>query len=350
MNRQTRTKFNALIKKQCDFYKVDTMAATFDIDPVKSQRLIGKIQHSSEFLQMVNMPIVVNQTGESLRIGVDEFTASRTDTSGNTRRQPKSHHSGTANAYFCNQVNFDTALTYKQLDAWAHQPNFNALVQQKLTRAHALSLISMGFNGHSVAADSDIVAYPMLQDCSKGWLQKLREGNADNYLDSENITLSDDNTLDLVVNQARNAMSSPERLRPDLVVVVGHELLAYNKDRLYAKQGLTPTEKTNIELRQVIDTFGGLPAYDIPYFPRRGILITPFSNLSIYMQRGTMRRSVKDEDHYDRVADYMSNNLDYVVEDLDSMIYISSHRMWLDGETPTAVPDPAETEHYHATV
>ena len=40
----------------------------------------------------------------------------------------------------------------------------------------------IGFNGVSIAADTDIVANPLLQDVNKGWLQKQREENKSRVL------------------------------------------------------------------------------------------------------------------------------------------------------------------------
>ncbi|EEH6281216.1 P2 family phage major capsid protein, partial [Salmonella enterica subsp. enterica serovar Stanley] len=39
------------------------------------------------------------------------------------------------------------------------------------------------------------------------------------------------------------------------------------------------------------------------------------NNLSIYWQRGSMRRLMKDEPEYNRIATYQSINDAYVVED-----------------------------------
>jgi hypothetical protein len=38
-------------------------------------------------------------------------------------------------------------------------------------------------------------------------------------------------------------------------------------------------------------------------------LITPFKNLSIYYQRGGLRRTIKEEPEYNRVATYQSSTM-----------------------------------------
>ncbi|MFV2514393.1 P2 family phage major capsid protein, partial [Escherichia coli] len=60
---------------------------------------------------------------------------------------------------------------------------------------------------------------------------------------------------------------------------------------------------------------GGLDVFLAPFFPEATMLITSFNNLSIYWQKGTMRRRMKDEPEYNRIATYKSINDAYVVED-----------------------------------
>jgi hypothetical protein len=62
---------------------------------------------------------------------------------------------------------------------------------------------------------------------------------------------------------------------------------------------------------------GTLPVMHVPYIPEKTILITKPSNLSIYIQEGTLRRYLKDEPEWDRTSDYQSVNEAYVVEDYE---------------------------------
>jgi P2 family phage major capsid protein len=339
MNNNTRNKYNQMLATQAKIYGVQAMTTPFNIDPEKEQRLIGGIQESDAFLQMVNMVTVENMVGDNVIIGVDGLTASRTDTTTNSR-EPNYVHGGENNGYSCQQTNFDTALKYAQLDAWSHKPMFNQIVSAKTMRANALSLMSMGFNGTSIVATTDIVANPLLQDCAKGWLQKLKERRPDNYVDFVPASTDADdytiitaaNNIDVVVNELVDALGTVEKRSPDLIVILGSDLIAYNKARLYAANANKPTEKSKTELNQVIETFAGLPSYNIPFFPPRGILVTTFENLSIYIHSGSTRRSVKDEMERDRVVTYSSQNIDYVVENLDLMAYVTSESVKFEGE------------------
>lgn len=62
----------------------------------------------------------------------------------------------------------------------------------------------------------------------------------------------------------------------------------------------------------------------VPYFPADQLLITTLKNLSIYNQEGTTRRRLVDEPEYDRIANYESVNLDYVVEDYELAVHVKN--------------------------
>ena len=55
-----------------------------------------------------------------------------------------------------------------------------------------------------------------------------------------------------------------------------------------------------------------------------GLLITSYDNLSIYQQRGSMRRLIKDEQEWNRTSDYQSVNECFVVEDYDKCAFIEN--------------------------
>ena len=69
---------------------------------------------------------------------------------------------------------------------------------------------------------------------------------------------------------------------------------------------------------------GGLDAIAVPFFPEDNLFITPLANLSIYMQTAGKRRKVADEPEYDRIANYESENLDYVVEEFNACVLIEN--------------------------
>ena len=98
-------------------------------------------------------------------------------------------------------------------------------------------------------------------------------------------------------------------------------------------QGNTPSEKSRIEDKQVIGTYGGLPAFSVPGFPTTGILVTSFKNLSIYIQKDSIRRSVaKKNDKLDQIENFESMNMAYVIEELDkaAALEFDNVKLWID--------------------
>ncbi|MCD8672360.1 P2 family phage major capsid protein, partial [Klebsiella pneumoniae] len=53
----------------------------------------------------------------------------------------------------------------------------------------------------------------------------------------------------------------------------------------------------------------------VPGIPEDVVLITNLKNLSVYYQKGSLRRSIREEPQYNRVATYQSSNDDYVIEE-----------------------------------
>ena len=62
----------------------------------------------------------------------------------------------------------------------------------------------------------------------------------------------------------------------------------------------------------------------MPYFPKGALLITPLSNLSIYFHKNGHRRQLENEPKFDRVVDYQSENLDYIIEETGAACLIEN--------------------------
>ncbi|MNG03881.1 Phage major capsid protein, P2 family [compost metagenome] len=60
---------------------------------------------------------------------------------------------------------------------------------------------------------------------------------------------------------------------------------------------------------------GGITHRDAPFFPDAKLLVTTLGNISIYYQKATLRRFIKDEPMINQVGDYQSLNEAYVIED-----------------------------------
>ncbi|EOY7602378.1 P2 family phage major capsid protein, partial [Escherichia coli] len=192
----------------------------------------------------------------------------------------------------------------------------------------ALDRIMIGFNGTSHADESNFSTNKLLQDVNVGWLEHIRTDASERVMNDVTLTSRNmDNTVahagkyanaDALVQDARSSLLDEwHKEADDLVVIMGRNL--FNSLRLPVLNSISG-QNPNAELLagQLIlssRTIGGLGVFLAPFFPDATMLITSFNNLSIYWQKGSMRRLMKDEPEYNRIATYQSINDAYVVED-----------------------------------
>lgn len=119
MKNATRLVFNALAEQIAKLNGVPSATEKFDVQPSVQQTMENRIQETSEYLQLVNVHPVTERVGEKLGLGIKGPSASRTNTSGGKRRNPREMHDLDAKPYECHQTNFDTSIKYATLDAWA---------------------------------------------------------------------------------------------------------------------------------------------------------------------------------------------------------------------------------------
>lgn len=323
MRNETRVAFNQYLSAIAQLNGVPDAAVKFTVDPAVQQTLEGHIQASSAFLQRINVVGVEAQSGEKIGLGIGSPIASTTDTS-TKDRQPIDPTTLDSNGYFCTQTNFDTAIKYARLDAWAQRPEFQTLFRDAIVQRSALDRICIGFNGTSRAATSDRAANPLLQDVNKGWLQKWRETAPDRVMHevvagSNKVKIgtsagTDFKNLDALVLDALQLLDEWYRDDPSVVVVLGSSLL-HDKYFPLVNGANVATESAAMDLVISGKRLGGKQAISAPFFPADKLMITRLDNLSIYYQNAGRRRSIIDNPKRDQVENYESSNEAYVVED-----------------------------------
>jgi P2 family phage major capsid protein len=306
-------------------YGVPLSSKMFSVEPSIAQELNDAITAKADFLQRINVIPVTEIKGEKVFIGVSGPVTGRTNTK-TTDREAKDASELDNSTYELSSTESDVGLPYAKIDAWAKFPDFHQRYSSAVQKQIALDRIMVGFHGVKAAAQTDIEAYPMLQDVNKGWLQQLREQAPQQVLKegkaAGKVTLGLDGdyaNLDALVHDTKQMVD--ERLRDggDLIAIIGSDLLAADKAKLYAKQGDVPTEKERIEDAQVIATYGGLPSFSVPFFPVNAVLVTSWDNLSIYFQDSSWRKQTVDNPKRSRVEDYNSRNEGYVIEQLEKI-------------------------------
>ncbi|MGU3346790.1 phage major capsid protein, P2 family [Pseudomonas monsensis] len=317
--------YAAMQLAMAETYGVELSSKMFSVEPSITQELNDAITAKSDFLSRINVIGVSEIKGEKVFIGVSGPVTGRTNTK-TTDREAKDASELDNTTYELSSTESDVGLPYAKIDAWAKFPDFHQRYSAAVQKQIALDRIMVGFHGLKAAAQTDIAAYPMLQDVNKGWLQQLREQAPQQVLKegkaAGKVTLGLDGdyaNLDALVHDTKQMVD--ERLRDggDLIAIIGSDLLAADKAKLYAKQGDVPTEKERIEDAQVIATYGGLPSFSVPFFPVNAVLVTSWDNLSIYFQDSSWRKQTVDNPKRSRVEDYNSRNEGYVIEQLEKI-------------------------------
>lgn len=330
MHHETRKKFNAYLAQLAAVNGTEDTGKTFTVIPAVQQRLETALQESSSFLGRINMQGVDELQGDKLGLNLSGPVASRTDTAAK-ERQPRDLSTLDENGYHCRKTDFDSFIRYDKLDAWRRFPDFQLRIANLLVQRQALDRIMIGFNGTSIAANTDPSANPMLQDVNKGWLQKARESAAERVMKegktgSGKVLIGPDGdykNLDALVYDAIQLLDPWHQENPGLVAIVGRGLM-HDKYFPLVNQESKATDTLAADIIISQKRVGGLPAVQAPYFPADKVMITSLDNLSLYWQVGGRRRHVIENPGRDRIDTFESSNDDYVVEDFGLLSLIEN--------------------------
>lgn len=317
--------YAAMQVAMAETYGVEVVTRMFSVEPSIAQELNDAITAKADFLQRINIIPVSEIKGQKVFLGTSGPVTGRTNTK-TTDREAKDASALDQDSYELSSTESDVSLAYAKIDAWAKFPDFHQKYSAAVQKQIALDRIMVGFHGTHAAVQTDMTQYPMLQDLNKGWLQQAREQVPAQVLKegavAGKVTMGvngDYANLDALVHDTKQMIDERVRDGGDLVAIIGSDLLAADKAKLYTSQGSTPTEKERIESQQVIATYGGLPAFSVPYFPVNAVLVTSFDNLSIYYQDTSWRKQTVDNPKRSRVEDYNSRNEGYVIEQLEKI-------------------------------
>ncbi|ELZ0586096.1 phage major capsid protein, P2 family [Yersinia enterocolitica] len=330
MRNETRDKWDEYLSAQAQLNSLplDRVTKQFTVAPAVAQTLENRIQEASDLLKRINVHIVPEQEGQRVGIGVSSPIASR-NTSNTVRREPNSPETIEDNGtYRCEQTNSDTYISYARLDAWAGKRDFKNRVTNQIILRRALDRIMVGFNGLTVADKSDFATNPLLQDVNIGWLQKYRLFAPQRVMGDVSVSTRDEENklitkgaygnLDALAFDAVNSLIDPwYQEDTGLIVICGRKLLA---DKYFpvlnTVSGSNPhTEALAGQMLVSQKQIGGMQTYRAPHFPANAMMITTFENLSIYVQEGTHRRTIKEEPEFNRVTTYESDNEAFCIED-----------------------------------
>ncbi|MEH2643155.1 P2 family phage major capsid protein, partial [Escherichia coli] len=244
MSDNARNKLGCYMTRQASINNIPVsgLVSRFTVEPAVQQRFENASKDSTELTKKINVIGVTDQKGEKVLMDTTGPIA-RTNTSydGTDRRNPINAVDLKSRQYQCEQVNYDTFISYPQLDAWAAHNDFQTRISAQIARQVALDRIMIGFNGTSHAEKSNFSTNKLLQDVNVGWLEHIRTNASARVMNDVTLTSRNmDNTVahagkyanaDALVQDARSSLLDEwHKEADDLVVIMGRNL--FNSLRL----------------------------------------------------------------------------------------------------------------------
>lgn len=321
LSAQTQTALQGFRERVAELNGVSNLSAPFEVAPQPEQRLIEAYQQATDFLKKINIVLVRDAHGQKLGLGSTTPIASTTDTRIQPRRPTTLGELEAVDDYLCTQTDFDVGYDWRVIDNWSSLTDFQVRLANLSVKRIAQDRQRIGFNGTHRAKTSNKQLYPNLQDVNVGWLEKIRQYSPERHLKDIKIGKNQEfKNLDALVETAKNELIGEQHRNADDLVVITTSSLITDKALQLINQNHSPTEQTAANTLYQRKLLGTMPTDTPSYFPTGSILITSYDNLSIYQQRGTHRRHIKDEPEWNRTADYQSINESYVVEDYSKVV------------------------------
>lgn len=266
----------------------------------------------NEFFKLISIFKTEQEEGEA--VGIVQVLGGTTDTRYNARK-PKAGF--LRNKFKCEQVNFDSFISYDKLDAFIGETE-NFLLEKYedlLDKQLQKSILMIGFNGLTRASDSDAENNKLAEDVKKGWLQKIRDNAQEKGLNNV-LNIGEVNASSRFTSLNKAVREGLKRIAPiytdgDLIAICGRGVI-----------GEKPLENESKELQNSFVTrlqnpIAGVKAVYLPYFPDNCILLTRLDNLAFYFKKGSLRRGYNDKPENDLLTHFFSLSFDFVVEDFN---------------------------------
>ena len=231
--------YAAMQVAMAETYGVEVVTRMFSVEPTIAQELNDAITAKADFLQRINITPVTEIKGQKVFLGTSGPVTGRTNTK-TTDREAKDASALDQDTYELSSTESDVSLAYAKIDAWAKFPDFHQKYSAAVQKQIALDRIMVGFHGTHAAVQTDMTAYPLLQDVNKGWLQQAREQVPAQVLKegavAGKVTMGvngDYANLDALVHDTKQMIDERVRDGGDLIAIIGSDLLAADKAKLY---------------------------------------------------------------------------------------------------------------------
>jgi len=260
------------------------------------------------------------------------------DTYSGVERTLNTPKPSTLNEYQMVKAHADYVLHDDDINSMSEFLEWAQLYRAGFFEAIANDRIIIGWNGKKHEVTSDLTKNKLLEDVNKGWLTLLEERAPSQLLIKDEIRIgrgegNDYANLDHMIQDVYQAI--PMHLRSaGMTVLLSEGLKSYSDIAYYQEQAGTPSEKIHIADAGVTGNYGGLDVVVAPFMPQTVFLITAlkrkgnsFSNLSIYWQKDSWKRSVEYKAKIESSIDWNARREAYHIEDLRTIVGVKVKRI-----------------------
>lgn len=304
--------------------------------PATETTLNRDMQDFSGFLQMVNVMPRTQQKGGSLTIGSQgRNTRSNNTYEGDSRRVGKPKDS-TLNQYEMVKAHSDYMLHDDDIDAMSEYEGWEDEYRAGFMETMANDRIIIGWHGEEHALTSDMTANPLLQDVNIGWNTLLEQRAPEQVMTHDVLKIGSNEgdhykNVDHLIQDLYQGIPLHRR-KPGMTASLSETIMGFSEGNYYREKAGTPSEKQHIDSKVITGTYGGLEAIPAPYMRQTGIFITPLarngarrSNLSIYWQKNSWRRSAEYVAEKESSVDWNARREAYHIEDLKAAVALKAN-------------------------
>lgn len=284
-----------------------TEGRRFSLTANKENILRASLLESGWMMGQITLRDVNAHAGNAINIGASELHTGRVD---GGRFRKKVSVSGTD--FWLSETDTCATISYGDMsDIYnlGKAGSFDEEMDLFFSQAYSLDMLRIGFNGSSISDTTEPQSNTKGEDVNIGWHALAKEFRKGQQILSEPLTLGETGhwkNIDLLANHLiTNFIAEPFREDPRLVVMVGAELAAQQRLRLFNAAD-RPAEVSAAQMG--ISSVAGRFAFIPPFMPGKRLAVTTLSNLHIYTQAGTRYfRAEFDDDNCEYVHSYLRN-------------------------------------------
>lgn len=319
----------------------------YSLTPPRSNALRNAILERVDLLKQLTVMDVPYPQGQVITVGESTLRTGRSKAGRFTKGSGIS-----GNEFQLVETDSCCVITWEQLAIWGNSGSQNQFVNMMNATAvlnFATDMLRIGFNGTSIAENSDPVAHPNGEDVNIGWHQFVKNWVLADKLKHSNRIITDPVTLgsggdylslDAMGSDLVRSLPTKYQDDPSLVILVGADLVAAEEVRLYNQED-KPTE--NVAAQKLSKNIAGRQAVVPPFMPGKRMVATTLKNLQILTQMNTRRRKAEDVGDRKQFENSYWRYEGYALGDPDCYAAIDEAAVTLVGK-PGPKPKPASTE------